>query len=96
MKNLFIIGITSILTAFAFSKTTPSYSSLTFPEVTLYDTNTSNLDSIEQFKNKQLEIYAKKIENQYESLLVEEKKQQQLLVQIDSVDSLANSNNTLN
>jgi hypothetical protein len=61
---------------------------------TTYDT--SKLDSLEQYKQNQLEMYENKIKDSYKVITHKEKEQAKLHMSVDSIYCLVFSDSTLN
>jgi hypothetical protein len=97
MKNSLIILITSVITLLAFrfeaSSPTPLNKAYNTEHI---DSLKNRLDSLENYKNKILDVYATEIKSSYETIKKEEKQQEELNMSIDSVYSLVSTNDSIN
>lgn len=97
MKNSFIL--TSLLTLGTIGFLTTPNQPLALGEDIQYsyykdsnDTFGSKLDSIENFKNEQVNIYKHDIKESLEVVTVEKEKQEKLLLSIDSISNSIDTN----
>ena len=96
MKNSLIILAASAITvwAFGFKKVKQTYIYNTTPSIRI-DTLKNKLDSLENTKTLILNKYAAEIEDSYETVKNEKKKQEELLLSADSILDLVASSDTI-